>query len=335
MKKRILGKQGLEVSAVGLGCMGFTQSYPPYPDRKEAIATLREAVELGVSFFDTAEVYSAFKNEELVGEALEPVRDKVVIATKFGYDQVNMPDLNTSARPVSLSSKPATIRKAVEGSLRRLRTDHIDLYYQHRVDPDTPIEEVADTVASLIKEGKVLHWGLSEAASATVRRAHAVCPLTAVQSEYSLWYRQVEKELLPTLEELGIGFVPFSPLGKAMLTGRFDRNTTFEKTDFRSTIPRFQPENMQHNVALVEYVEDLARKKETTPARIAIGWLLAQKPWIVPIPGTKRIERIKENIGGADVCFTAEELADIRRHLDSIEIIGARYPADQEALTNK
>ena len=335
MKKRILGKQGLEVSAVGLGCMGFTQSYPPYPDRKEAIATLREAVELGVAFFDTAEVYSAFKNEELVGEALEPVRDKVVIATKFGYDLVNMPDLNTSARHVSLSSKPATIRKAVEGSLRRLRTDHIDLYYQHRVDPDTPIEEVADTVASLIKEGNVLHWGLSEAAPATVRRAHAVCPLTAVQSEYSLWYRQVENELLPTLEELGIGFVPFSPLGKAMLTGRFDRNTTFETTDFRSTIPRFQPENMQHNVALVEYVEELARKKETTPARIAIGWLLAQKPWIVPIPGTKRIERIKENIGGVDVCFTAEELADIRRHLDSIEIIGARYPADQEALTNK
>ena len=239
MKKRILGKQGLEVSAVGLGCMGFTQSYPPYPDRKEAIATLREAVELGVAFFDTAEVYSAFKNEELVGEALEPVRDKVVIATKFGYDLVNMLDLNTSAHPVSLSSKPATIRKAVEGSLRRLRTDHIDLYYQHRVDPDTPIEEVADTVASLIKEGKVLHWGLSEAAPATVRRAHAVCPLTAVQSEYSLWYRQVENELLPTLEELGIGFVPFSPLGKAMLTGRFDRNTTFETTDFRSTIPRF------------------------------------------------------------------------------------------------
>ena len=243
--------------------MGFTQSYPPYPDRKEAIATLREAVELGVTFFDTAEVYSAFKNEELVGEALEPVRDKVVIATKFGYNLVDMPDLNTSARPVSLSSKPDTIRRAVEGSLRRLRTDHIDLYYQHRVDPDTPIEEVADTVASLIKEGKVLYWGLSEAAPSTVRRAHAVCPLTAVQSEYSLWYRQVEKELLPTLEELGIGFVPFSPLGKAMLTGRFDRNSTFDKTDFRSTIPRFQPENLQHNVALVEYVKELARRKET------------------------------------------------------------------------
>ena len=315
--------------------MGFTQSYPPYPDRKEAIATLREAVELGVTFFDTAEVYSAFKNEELVGEALEPVRDKVVIATKFGYNLEDMPDLNASARPVSLSSKPDTIRRAVEGSLRRLRTDHIDLYYQHRVDPDTPIEEVADTVASLIKEGKVLYWGLSEAAPATVRRAHAVCPLAAVQSEYSLWYRQVEKELLPTLEELGIGFVPFSPLGKAMLTGRFDRNSTFDKTDFRSTIPRFQPENLQHNVALVEYVKELARRKETTPARIAIGWLLAQQPWIVPIPGTKRIERIKENIGGADIRFTTEELADIRRHLDSIEIIGARYPEDQEALTGK
>ena len=315
--------------------MGFTQSYPPYPDRKEAIATLREAVELGVTFFDTAEVYSAFKNEELVGEALETVRDKVVIATKFGYNLVDMPDLNTSARHVSLSSKHDTIRREVEGSLRRLRTDHIDLYYQHRVDPDTPREEVADTVASLIKEGKVLYWGLSEAAPATVRRAHAVCPLTAVQSEYSLWYRQVEKELLPTLEELGIGFVPFSPLGKAMLTGCFDRNSTFDKTDFRSTIPRFQPENLQHNVALVEYVKELARRKETTPARIAIGWLLAQQPWIVPIPGTKRIERIKENIGGADIRFTTEELADIRRHLDSIEIIGARYPADQEALTGK
>lgn len=315
--------------------MGFTQSYPPYPDRREAIATLREAVDAGVDFFDTAEVYSAFKNEELVGEALEPVRDKVVIATKFGYDLVDMPDLDTAARPVRLSSKPATIRKAVEGSLRRLRTDHIDLYYQHRVDPDTPIEEVADTVASLIKEGKVLYWGLSEAAPATVRRAHAVCPLTAVQSEYSLWYRQPEQKLLPTLEELGIGFVPFSPLGKAMLTGRFNRDTRFDKTDFRSAIPRFSHENMQHNVAIVEYVEQLARQKETSPARIAIGWLLAQKPWIVPIPGTKRIERIRENIGGADVHFTEEEMADIRRHLDGMEIIGARYPEDQEALTNK
>lgn len=335
MNTRILGKQGLKVSEIGLGCMGFTQSYPPYPDRKEAIQVIRQAVELGVTFFDTSEVYSAFKNEELVGEALEPVRDKVVIATKFGYDLVNLPDLNTTARPVSLSSKPATIRKAVEGSLRRLRTDHIDLYYQHRVDPDTPIEEVADTIASLIQEGKVLHWGLSEAAPATVRRAHAVCPLAAVQSEYSLWYRQPEKELLPTLEELGIGFVPFSPLGKAMLTGRFNRGTTFDKTDFRSTIPRFQPENLQHNMELVEYVEQLAQQKSTTPARIAIGWLLAQKPWIVPIPGSKHIERIQENIGGADIHFTSEELSNIRHHLDNIDIIGARYSEDQEALTNK
>lgn len=335
MDKRTLGQGGLKVSAIGLGCMGFTQSYPPYPDRKEAIATLREAVELGVTFFDTAEVYSAGRNEDLVGEALEPVRDKVVIATKFGYDLGDMPDLNTSARPVKLSSRPEVIRKAVEGSLRRLRTDRIDLYYQHRVDPDTPIEEVADTVASLIKEGKVLHWGLSEAAPATVRKAHAVCPLAAVQSEYSLWYRQPEAELLPALEELGIGFVPFSPLGKAMLTGRFNRETTFDKTDFRSAIPRFQPENLKRNVALVEYVEQLAQRKETTPARIALGWLLAQKPWIVPIPGTKRVERIKENIGGADIRFTDEELADIRRHLDGIEVAGARYPADQEALTNK
>ena len=335
MDKRTLGQGGLKVSAIGLGCMGFTQSYPPYPDRKEAIATLREAVELGVTFFDTAEVYSAGRNEDLVGEALEPVRDKVVIATKFGYDLGDMPDLNTSARPVKLSSRPEVIRKAVEGSLRRLRTDRIDLYYQHRVDPDTPIEEVADTVALLIKEGKVLHWGLSEDAPATVRRAHAACPLTAVQSEYSLWYRQPEAELLPVLEELGIGFVPFSPLGKAMLTGRFNRETTFDKTDFRSAIPRFQPENLKRNVALVEYVEQLAQRKETTPARIALGWLLAQKPWIVPIPGTKRVERIRENIGGAEVRFTDEELADIRRHLDGIEVVGARYPADQEALTNK
>ena len=303
MKTRILGKDGLKVSAIGLG-----------------------------SFFDTAEVYSYGKNEDLIGEALQPVRDKVVIATKFGYDLSEMPDLTTSARPVSLSSRPETIRKAVEGSLRRLRTDHIDLYYQHRVDPNVPIETVAETVGELIKEGKVLHWGLSEAAPATVRRAHALCPLTAVQSEYSLWYRKPEAELLPTLEELGIGFVPFSPLGKAMLTGRFNKDTKFDKTDFRSAIPRFQGENLKHNMELV-YVEELAKKKETTPARIALGWLLAQRTWIVPIPGTKRIERIEENIGGADIQFTPEELADIRRHLDNIEIIGGRYPEDQEKMT--
>ena len=244
-----------------------------------------------------------------------------------------MPDLTTSARPVSLSSRPETIRKAVEGSLRRLRTDHIDLYYQHRVDPNVPIETVAETIGELITEGKVLHWGLSEAAPSTVRRAHAVCPLTAVQCEYSLWYRNPEAEMLPTLEELGIGFVPFSPLGKAMLTGRFDRDTKFDKTDFRSAIPRFQGDNLKHNMELVDYVKALAKQKGTTPARIAIGWLLAQKPWIVPIPGTKRIERIEENMGGADICFTTEELADIRHHLDSLEILGGRYPEDQEKMT--
>lgn len=333
METRMLGKDGLQVSAVGLGCMGFTQSYPPYPDRKDAIETIRKAVYLGVTFFDTAEVYSHGCNEELVGEALQPVRDRIVIATKFGYDLSRTPDLNTSARPVCLSSRPETIRKAVEGSLHRLRTDHIDLYYQHRVDPDVPIETVAETVGELIREGKVLHWGLSEAAPATVRRAHAVCPLTAVQSEYSLWYRNPEVELLPTLEELGIGFVPFSPLGKAMLTGRFNKDTKFDKTDFRSTIPRFQGENLKHNMKLVEYVEELAKRKETTPARIAIGWLLAQKPWIVPIPGTKRIERIRENIGGATIRFTLEELADIRQHLDNMKIEGGRYPEDQEKMT--
>ena len=251
MKTRTLGKDGLKVSAIGLGCMGFTQSYPPYPDRKDAIETIRKAVDLGVTFFDTAEVYSYGQNEDLIGEALQPVRDKVVIATKFGYDLSETPDLTTSARPVSLSSRPETIRKAVEGSLRRLRTDHIDLYYQHRVDPNVPIETVAETVGELIKEGKVLHWGLSEAAASTVHRAHAVCPLTAVQSEYSLWYRKPEAELLPTLEELGIGFVPFSPLGKAMLTGRFNKDTKFDKTDFRSAIPRFQGENLKHNMELV------------------------------------------------------------------------------------
>ena len=334
MKTRILGKDGLKVSAVGLGCMGFTQSYPPYPDRKDAIETIRKAVDLGVTFFDTAEVYSYGKNEDLIGEALQPVRDQVVIATKFGYDLSEVPDLNTSARPVSLSSRPETTRRAVEGSLRRLRTDHIVLYYQHRVDPNVPIETVAETVGELIKEGKVLHWGLSEAASATVRRAHAVCPLTAVQSEYSMWYRKPEVELLPTLEELGIGFVPFSPLGKAMLTGRFNKSTKFDKTDFRSVIPRFQGGNLEHNMELVEYVEKLAKQKGTTPARMAIGWLLAQKPWIVPIPGTKRIERIEENIGGAEIELTSEELTEIRRHLGGIEILGGRYPEDQERMTN-
>ena len=334
MKTRFLGKDKLEVSSIGLGCMGFTQSYPPYLPKDEAISVIRQAVEAGVTFFDTAEVYGPYTNEELVGEALEPYRDKVVIATKFGYDIENN-KMDAAGRPIALSSNPKVIRRAVEGSLKRLRTDHIDLYYQHRVDPDTPIEEVAQTVQDLIKEGKVLHWGLSEASAATVRRAHAVCSLTAVQSEYSMWYRNVEKELLPTLEELGIGFVPFSPLGKAVLTGRFNKDTKFDKTDFRSQIPRFNPENLAHNMELVSYVEDLAEAKNATPAQIALGWLLAQKPWIVPIPGTKKISRVQENIGGTDVEFTPEELMKIREKLNSIDIIGARYPEEQEKLTGR
>ncbi|WP_455631826.1 aldo/keto reductase [Megamonas sp.] len=334
MKTRFLGKDKLEVSSIGLGCMGFTQSYPPYLPKDEAISVIRQAVEAGVTFFDTAEVYGPYTNEELVGEALEPYRDKVVIATKFGYDIENN-KMDAAGRPIALSSNPKVIRRAVEGSLKRLRTDHIDLYYQHRVDPDTPIEEVAQTVQDLIKEGKVLHWGLSEASAATVRRAHVVCPLTAVQSEYSMWYRNVEKELLPTLEELGIGFVPFSPLGKAVLTGRFNKDTKFDKTDFRSQIPRFNPENLAHNMELVSYVEDLAEAKNATPAQIALGWLLAQKPWIVPIPGTKKISRVQENIGGTDVEFTPEELMKIREKLNSIDIIGARYPEEQEKLTGR
>ncbi len=334
MKKRDLGKGGLRVSEIGLGCMGFTQSYPPYPDRAEAIKVLRKAVEMGVDFFDTAEVYSVFKNEELVGEALEPFRDSVVIATKFGYDLKNV-RMDSSNRPVSLSSRPESIRSAVEGSLRRLRTDHIDLYYQHRVDPKVEIEEVAECVGGLIREGKVLHWGLSEASAATVRRAHSVCPLAAVQSEYSMWYRRPEGELFPTLRELGIGFVAFSPLGKAVLTGRFNANTTFKSEDFRSSIPRFQGENLRRNMELVDYVQSLARQMETTPARVALAWILAQADWIVPIPGTKRIERIAENIGSCDIHFSEAQLAEIRERLEGISIFGARYPQEQEKLTYK
>ena len=276
MEMRVLGRNGLKVSAIGLGCMGFTQSYPPYLPKEEAINVIRQAVELGVNFFDTAEVYGPYTNEELLGEALAPYRDKVIIATKFGYDIENN-KLDEAGRPIALSSNPKVIRRAIEGSLKRLKTDHIDLYYQHRVDPDTPIEEVAETIKDLVKEGKVLHWGLSEASAATVRKAHAVYPLTAVQSEYSMWYRNVEKELLPTLEELKIGFVPFSPLGKAVLTGRFNKDTHFDKSDFRSQIPRFNSENLQQNMKLVEYVQILAKDKNVTPAQIALAWLLAQK----------------------------------------------------------
>ena len=332
MKKRFLGQNKLEVSCIGLGCMGFTQSYPPYPEKRDAIATIRRAVEAGITFFDTAEVYSMFRNEELVGEALEPLRDDVIIATKFGYD-MSRAHFEGSERPVELSSKPEVIRRAVEGSLKRLRTDHIDLYYQHRVDPRTPIEDVASTLDELIREGKVRYWGLSEASASTVRRAHAVCPLAAVQSEYSLWYREPEARLLPALEELGIGFVPFSPLGKAMLTGRFNSNTAFAGDDFRSTIPRFSPQNLRQNVTLVEYVQQWAERKQATPAQVALAWLLAQKPWIVPIPGSKRIERIRENAAAADLRFTDEELRELRAGLEAIPVAGARYPEEQEKLT--
>ncbi len=332
MKKRYLGQSKLEVSSIGLGCMGFTQSYPPFPEKKDSIATIRKAVELGITFFDTAEVYGPFENEEILGEALHPVRNKVVIATKFGYDFDNY-RLDSSNRPTGLSSRPETIKKAVEGSLIRLKTDYIDLYYQHRVDPNVPIEDVAGCVAELIKEGKVLNFGLSEASAKTVRKAHNVCPVCAVQSEYSMWYRKPEEDLLTTLEELGIGFVPFSPLGKAVLTGRFNKDTKFDKSDFRSTIPRFNEENLQKNIVLVDYVKEMAKEKQTTPARVALAWLLCQKPWIVPIPGTKKVERLIENIGAEDIIFTSDELSEIRKHLNSIEITGARYPEEQEKLT--
>lgn len=334
MKMRKLGNCGLEVSTIGLGCMGFSQSWPPYLPKEESIAVLRKAVDLGITLFDTAEVYGPFTNEELIGEALHPVRDKVILATKFGF---NLHDYANDAtgRPTGLSSRPETIRLAVEGSLRRLRTDYIDLYYQHRVDPNVPIEDVAGTIQDLIREGKVRYWGLSEASADTVRRAHAVCPVTAVQSEYSMWFRRVEEKLLPCLEELGIGFVPFSPLGKAVLTGQFNRETRFEKDDYRSQIPRFSPENLANNLRLTDYITELARSKDVTNAQIALGWLLAQKPWIVPIPGTKKVHRLEENIGAAEVSFTEEELSAIRLKLESIQITGERYPEVQEALTQK
>ena len=332
MQYRILGNTGLKVSCIGYGCMGLTQSYPPYLPKNESIAIIRKAVDLGVNFFDTAEAYGPFSNELLLGEALQPYRKDIVIATKFGFD-FEYGRNDTHNRPVALSSRPKHIRKSLEGSLQRLRTEYIDLYYQHRVDPDTPIEEVADTMADLIKEGKIRGWGLSEAGTETIRRAHAVCPLTAGQSEYSMWYREPEKALLPVLEERGIAFVPFSPLGKGMLAGRFNENSTFSSDDFRSAIPRFNPQNLKHNVIVAEFVQKLAESRNSTPARIALAWLLAQKPWIVPIPGTKTIRRLEENLSAADLSFTAEELDEIRRGLDDITILGARYPKEQEALT--
>ncbi|MBB5326123.1 aryl-alcohol dehydrogenase-like predicted oxidoreductase [Anoxybacillus tepidamans] len=322
VKTRQLGNSGLEVSAIGLGCMGMSYGYGPAADKKEMIALIRAAVERGVTFFDTAEVYGPYVNEELVGEALAPFKGEVVIATKFGIQMEGGKQV--------LDSKPETIRRSVEGSLKRLRVETIDLYYQHRVDPNVPIEEVAGVIQDLMKEGKIRHWGLSEAGVQTIRRAHAVQPLTAVQSEYSLWWRSPEEELLPALEELGIGFVPFSPLGKGFLTGTIDKKVTFADSDFRRIVPRFQPENLEANQVLVHLIEQFAAEKNATPAQIALAWLLAQKPWIVPIPGTRKLERLEENLGALDVVLTAEELQKLNDALANIEIAGDRYPAGSD-----
>jgi aryl-alcohol dehydrogenase-like predicted oxidoreductase len=322
MNKRILGKSGLEVSAIGLGCMGMSYGYGPASDKDEMIALIRAAIDRGVTFFDTAEVYGPFTNEELVGEALAPFKGKVVIATKFGIYMKEGKQV--------LDSKPETIRQSVDGSLKRLRVDAIDLLYQHRFDPKVPIEEVAGAVRDLIKEGKVKYWGLSEAGVKTIRRAHAAQPLTAVQSEYSMMWRQPEDELLPTLEELGIGFVPFSPLGKGFLTGRFDKNSTFVSSDFRSVVPRFTPENLDANQVLVNLIRKVATGRNATPAQIALAWVLAQKPWIVPIPGTRKLARLEENLGAADVELTQGELHDLNDALSKIEISGDRYPQGSE-----
>lgn len=327
MEYRKLTSGGPLVSAVGLGCMGMSYGYGAASDKREMIALIHSAVEKGVTFFDTAEYYGPFTNEELLGEALAPVRDRVIIATKFGIRAENGKQVQ--------DSRPERIRQSVEGSLRRLRTEIIDLYYQHRVDPDIPIEEVAGTVADLIREGKVKHWGLSEAGVQTIRRAHAVLPVTAVQSEYSLWWRRPEKELLPALEELGIGLVPFSPLGKGFLTGRFGKDATFAGDDFRSIVPRFAPEALAANQTLVELLRETARRKNATPAQIALAWLLAQKPWIVPIPGTRKTERLDENIGAADLRLTAGELGDIGSALAKITIVGERYPEELERRTGR
>ena len=318
MQKRKLGKSGLEVSALGLGCMGMSYAYGPAPDKKEMIKLLRQAVERGITFFDTAEAYGPFTNEELLGEALAPVRDRVVIATKFGF-----PGGDTQK---GLDSRPENIRQVTEAALKRLKTGVIDLLYQHRVDPKVPIEDVAETVKDLIREGKVKHFGMSEAGVATIRRAHAVQPVTALQSEYSLWWREPEKDVLPALEELGIGFVPFSPLGRGFLTGKMDANTTFDSKDFRNTLPRFTPEARKANQALVNLLGAMAKRKQATPAQIALAWLLAQKSWIVPIPGTTKLARLEENIGAIAIELTAADLSEIDKAASKITVQGARYP---------
>ncbi|MBI3477279.1 MAG: aldo/keto reductase [Acidobacteria bacterium] len=329
MQKRKLGKSNMEVSALGLGCMGMSFSYGPPKDKQEMIALLRTAVERGVTFFDTAEVYGPFTNEALVGEALEPFRGKVTIATKFGFN------LNSDGSPgfQGPNSTPARIKQVAEESCKRLRVDAIDLFYQHRVDPNVPIEDTAGAVKDLIKQGKVKHFGMSEAAAKTIRRAHAVQPVTAVQSEYSLWFRNPEKEVLPTLEELGIGFVPYSPLGKGFLTGAMTESTKFESNDFRSRLPRFTPEALKANQALIDLLGTIAQKKKATPAQIALAWLLAQKPWIVPIPGTTKLARLDENIGAVTVELTASDLSEIESAASKITVEGARYPEAIEKMT--
>jgi len=331
MKKRKLGKNNLEVSTLGLGCMGMSWSYGPPKDKKEMISLLRAAVERGVTFFDTAEVYGPFVNEELLGEALAPFRSEVVIATKFGWK----PAPGDEVRWTLLDSRPEHIHRVVEGSLKRLRIEAIDLYYQHRVDPEVPIEDVAGAVKDLIEQGKVKHFGMSEAAAMTIRRAHAVQPVTAVQSEYSLWYREPEKEVIPALEELGIGFVPYSPLGKGFLTGKVGENATFERTDFRSILPRFAPEALKANQTLVNLLAQIAQRKSAAPGQIALAWLLAQKPWIVPIPGTTQLPRLEENIGAVAVELTANDLADIERAARQMTVLGSRYPEQIERMSNR
>jgi aryl-alcohol dehydrogenase-like predicted oxidoreductase len=319
MQKRTLGKSGLEVSAIGFGCMGISFSYGPAMPHEEGLAIVRAAYDSGVTFFDTAEAYGPYANEALVGEALAPVRDQVVIATKFGFKFEN-------GKIAGLDSRPAHIREVAEASLKRLKTDRIDLLYQHRVDPEVPIEDVAGTVQDLIREGKVKHFGMSEAGAKTIRRAHAVHPVAALQSEYSLWFREPEMEVLPTLEELGIGFVPFSPLGKGFLTGKIDDSTTFDSTDFRNVVPRFTAENRKANLAFVEWLKAFAARKQATPAQIALAWILAQRPWMAPIPGTTKRHRLEENLGAASVQLTADDLRNIEGAVSKIEVHGARYP---------
>ncbi|MEG4114447.1 MULTISPECIES: aldo/keto reductase [unclassified Microcoleus] len=335
MQTRKLGNSNLEVSAIGLGCMGMSFSYGPPKDKQEMTALLGAAVDRGITFFDTAEVYGPYLNEELVGEALAPFRDQVVIATKFGFDISPNSDPRGMKGSPGLNSRPEHIKEAVEGSLKRLKVEAIDLLYQHRVDPNVPIEEVAGAVKELIQEGKVKHFGLSEAGVQTIRRAHAVVPVTALQSEYSLWWRKPEAEVIPTLEELGIGLVPYSPLGKGFLTGKIDENTTFDSSDFRSTLPRFTPDALKANQALIDLLGSIAEQKQATPAQIAIAWLLAQKPWIVPIPGTTKLHRLDENIGAISIELTSDDLHDIDNAASKIAVQGDRYPEKLEQMTGR